>query len=121
MQVTLAVQPHRGRWPRQRRRRTNSCASSCPRGLSRDGTIRDQLSLAVKITGRGSIAGAGKDEAPRPVAILKLDVSPHDQDVLRHAADTEGRLARIMHYAALFCTSGELARADIPSGGIGVR
>jgi integrase len=31
------------------------------------------------------------------------------------------RLTRIMHYAALFCTSGELARADIPSGEIGVR
>jgi hypothetical protein len=30
-------------------------------------------------------------------------------------------LTRIMHYAALFCTSGELARADIPSGEIGVR
>jgi hypothetical protein len=30
-------------------------------------------------------------------------------------------LAGIMHYAALFCTSGELARADIPSGEIGVR
>jgi hypothetical protein len=36
--------------------------------------------------------------------------------------DARGRgLARIMHYAALFCTSGELARADIPSGEIGVR
>ena len=28
---------------------------------------------------------------------------------------------RIMHYAALFCTSGELTRADVPSGEIGVR
>jgi hypothetical protein len=30
-------------------------------------------------------------------------------------------LTRIMHHAALFCTSGELTRADVPSGGIGVR
>src|SRR5262245_23738905 len=30
-------------------------------------------------------------------------------------------LTRIMHYAALFCTSGELTRADVPSGEIGVR
>jgi hypothetical protein len=30
-------------------------------------------------------------------------------------------LARIMHYAALFCTSGELTRAEVPSGEIGVR
>jgi hypothetical protein len=30
-------------------------------------------------------------------------------------------LARIMHHAALFCTSGELTRAAVPSGGIGVR
>jgi hypothetical protein len=41
------------------------------------------------------------------------------------AAALRGRrhchLTRIMHYAALFCTSGELARADIPSGEIGVR
>jgi hypothetical protein len=28
-------------------------------------------------------------------------------------------LAWIMHYAALFCMSGELTRADIPSGEIG--
>jgi len=33
----------------------------------------------------------------------------------------EVTLARIMHYAALFCTSGELTRADVPSGEIGVR
>jgi hypothetical protein len=26
-----------------------------------------------------------------------------------------------MHYAALFCTPGELARADVPSGEIGVK
>jgi hypothetical protein len=30
-------------------------------------------------------------------------------------------LAWIMHYAAVFCTSGELTRADIPSGEIGAR
>jgi hypothetical protein len=30
-------------------------------------------------------------------------------------------LARIMHHAAVFCTPGELTRADVPSGGIGVR
>jgi len=30
-------------------------------------------------------------------------------------------LTRIMHYAALFCTSGELTRAEVPSGEIGVR
>jgi predicted nucleotide-binding protein len=30
-------------------------------------------------------------------------------------------LACIMHYAAVFCTSGELTRADIPSGEIGAR
>ena len=29
-------------------------------------------------------------------------------------------LARIMHHAGLFCTSGELARPDVPSGWIGV-
>jgi hypothetical protein len=39
----------------------------------------------------------------------------------RSPEDSTHLLARIMHYAALFCTSGELARADIPSGGIGVR
>jgi hypothetical protein len=30
-------------------------------------------------------------------------------------------LTRIMHHAALFCASDELTRADVPSGGIGVR
>ena len=35
-------------------------------------------------------------------------------------ADPES-LAWIMHYAAVFCTSGELTRADIPSGEIGAR
>ncbi len=35
--------------------------------------------------------------------------------------DLSRSLARIMHHAALFCTSGELTRADVPSGGIGVR
>ena len=30
-------------------------------------------------------------------------------------------LTRIMHHAARFCTLGELARPDVPSGGIGVR
>jgi hypothetical protein len=34
---------------------------------------------------------------------------------------TIGFLARIMHYAALFCTSGELTRAEVPSSEIGVR
>ena len=29
-------------------------------------------------------------------------------------------LTRIMHHAGLFCTSGELARPDVPSGWIGV-
>jgi hypothetical protein len=32
-----------------------------------------------------------------------------------------GELARIMHHTTLFCRSGELTRADGPSGGIGVR
>jgi hypothetical protein len=40
---------------------------------------------------------------------------------LREIANRSPSLARIMHYAPLFCTSGELTRADIPSGGIGVR
>ena len=31
-----------------------------------------------------------------------------------------GLLARIMHHMTLFCTSGELTRAVVPSGGIGV-
>jgi hypothetical protein len=30
-------------------------------------------------------------------------------------------LAWIMHYAALFCMSGELTHADVPSGEIGTR
>ena len=30
-------------------------------------------------------------------------------------------LTRIMHHTTLFCTSGELTRAAVPSGGIGVR
>ena len=30
-------------------------------------------------------------------------------------------LAGIMHHAALFCTSGELTRADVPSRWVGVR
>jgi hypothetical protein len=30
-------------------------------------------------------------------------------------------LARIMHHAALFCTSGDKTRADVPSGEIGVK
>jgi hypothetical protein len=38
-----------------------------------------------------------------------------------HRRSPYQRLARIMHHAALFCTSGELTRADVPSGGIGVR
>jgi len=37
------------------------------------------------------------------------------------AASTIRLLARIMHHAGLFCRSGDLARAAIPSGGIGVR
>ena len=32
----------------------------------------------------------------------------------------KGSLARIMHHMTLFCTSGELTRAVVPSGGIGV-
>jgi hypothetical protein len=36
-------------------------------------------------------------------------------------SDDLGPLARIMHHAARFCTLGELARPDVPSGGIGVR
>jgi hypothetical protein len=30
-------------------------------------------------------------------------------------------LTRIMHHTTLFCRSCELTRADVPSGGIGVR
>ena len=30
-------------------------------------------------------------------------------------------LARIMHHTTVFCRSCELTRADVPSGGIGVR
>src|ERR1700758_5055311 len=39
-----------------------------------------------------------------------------DAMMLRRSA-----LTGIMHHAALFCTSGELTRADVPSGWIGVR
>ena len=37
------------------------------------------------------------------------------------AVCTGAALAWIMHYAALFCMSGELTHADVPSGEIGTR
>jgi uncharacterized protein (DUF885 family) len=41
--------------------------------------------------------------------------------VLQTERDVERYLARIMHHTTLFCRSCELTRADVPSGGIGVR
>ena len=40
---------------------------------------------------------------------------------LRPTRSLQNKLARIMHHTTLFCASGELTRADVPSGGIGVR
>jgi hypothetical protein len=56
----------------------------------------------------------------RPVVLAKSGGSGRSQDLIEAGVKRRG-LARIMHHAALFCTSGELTRADVPSGGIGVR
>jgi hypothetical protein len=45
----------------------------------------------------------------------------HEPSAVHTAIRIANDLARIMHHAAVFCTPGELTRADVPSGGIGVR
>ena len=68
----------------------------------------------------------GVKAAPYPERTITLVVpfSPGGStDILARIVSKhlQRSLARIMHYAALFCTSGELTRADVPSGEIGVR
>jgi cytidine deaminase len=65
------------------------------------------------------IASSRKSADLDAFKILSEDLINIDQS---ERADPLGqRLARIMHHAAHFCTLGELARPDVPSGGIGVR